>query len=105
VLDRDAFDREVGDGMDRHQPLELMLNLLDHHGRAGGDDGDARQMRLVLGLRHGERLDIVAASSEQPDDAREHARLVVDQHAHRMPSMLLLRPADRIGRSGLGHQC
>ena len=37
-------------------------------------------MRLVLGLRHGERLDIVAAAGEQADDAREHAGLVVDEH-------------------------
>ncbi len=71
--------------MDRHQPLELMLDLLDHHGRTRGDDGDAREMRLVLGLRHGERVDIVAAAGEQADDAGKHAGLVVDEHGHGVP--------------------
>src|SRR5436190_19202126 len=37
-------------------------------------------MLLVLGLRDGERVDVVAAPGEQADDAREHARFVVDQH-------------------------
>jgi hypothetical protein len=35
-------------------------------------------MLAVLGLRHCERLDIVAPAGEQADDAGEHARLVVD---------------------------
>ena len=31
ALDRVALHRQVGDRVDRHQPLELMLDLLDHH--------------------------------------------------------------------------
>ena len=62
-----------------------------------------RQMRLVLGLRHGERVDIVAAAGEQPDDAREHARLVVDEHGQSVGLGLLLALIERIGRSRLGH--
>ena len=33
-LDRVAEKREIGDGMDRDQPIELILDLLDHHRRA-----------------------------------------------------------------------
>src|SRR5215470_16596381 len=62
-------------------------------------------MRLVLGLGHGERLDVVAAAGEQPDDAREHAGLVVDQHGHGVRLEPLLALLERIGRSGLRHQC
>src|SRR5882724_9364308 len=61
-----------------------MTDLLDHHRGARGDDGDAREMLLVLGLRHRETVDVVAASREQPDHAREHARLVVHQHRERV---------------------
>ena len=41
-------------------------------------------MLLVLGLGHGQALDIVAAPGEQPDHARQNARLVVDQHGERV---------------------
>ncbi len=42
---------DVDHAMDRHQAIELVLDLLDHHRRAARHDGDARQMLLVLGLR------------------------------------------------------
>ena len=70
--------------VDRHEPVELLLDLLDHHRRAGGDDGDARQVRAVLGLRHRQALDVVAAAGKQADDAGQHARLVFDQHGQRV---------------------
>ena len=35
-------------------------------------------------LGDGQALDIVAAPGKQPDDARQHARLVVDEHGDRM---------------------
>src|SRR5262249_42455976 len=84
-----ALDRRTGHGhvdhpMHRHQPLELILDLLDHHRSTAGDDGDAREVLLVLGLRDGERVDVVAATGEQADDTREHARLVVDDDGKRM---------------------
>src|SRR5215471_3447723 len=60
-----------------------MLDLLDHHGGAARNDGDAREMLLVLGLRNGQRIDVVAAPGEQADDAREHAGLVVDDDRER----------------------
>ena len=44
--------REVVHLVHRHQPVELRLDLLDHHRRAGGDDGDARQ---VLASRRSRR--------------------------------------------------
>ena len=40
---------------------------------------DAREFG-TLGRPHGQRLDVVAASGEQPRDAREDARLVLDQN-------------------------
>src|SRR5947209_11219137 len=52
-------------------------------------------MLLVLGLGNGETVDIVAAPGEQPDDARKHARLVVDQHRERVALGLFL---DRLSR-------
>src|SRR5678810_1160329 len=50
ALQRRPRGGQVDDTMHRHQPLELVLDLLDHHRRAAGDDGDAREMLLVLGL-------------------------------------------------------
>jgi hypothetical protein len=54
--------RHVDHAIDRHHAVELVLDLLDHHGRAGGDDGDAGEMLLALGLGDGEALDVVAAA-------------------------------------------
>src|SRR5262249_30314611 len=79
-----------------HQPLELVADLLDHHRRPRGDDGDAREVLLVLGLGDRERVDVVPASREQPDHPGENARLVVDQHRQRVPLDLLLDGLSRI---------
>ncbi len=79
ALDVRALDGEIAHAMDRHQPVELRLDLLDHHRRAAGDDGDAREVLLGVGLRHGQALDVVAAAREQADHARQDAGLVVDQ--------------------------
>jgi hypothetical protein len=69
------------DIVDRHQTSELGLDLLDHRGCAGGDDGDAREVAQLVGLGHGQALDIVAAPGEQADDAGQHTGFVVDQNA------------------------
>ena len=79
ALQRLAEHRQIDDAVHIHQPLELALDLRQHLRRAGGDDGEARQMLLVLGLRHRQAIDVVATAREQTGDAREHARLVVDQ--------------------------
>ena len=64
-------------------------------------------MRLVLGLRNGERVDIVAAAREQADDAGQDARLVVDDDGKRMRLGRLLAVVKEIGRGRLlcGHAC
>ncbi|MBS0524627.1 MAG: hypothetical protein JSS04_13445 [Proteobacteria bacterium] len=80
ALDVRALHRQVVHLVHRHQPVELRLDLLDHHRRAGGDDGDARQVLGRVGLGHRQALDVVAAAGEQPDHPGENARLVVDQH-------------------------
>jgi len=54
ALQRRAAAGQIDDAMHRHQPVELILDLLDHHRRTAGDDGDARKVLLVLGLRDGE---------------------------------------------------
>ena len=41
-------------------------------------------MLLVLGLRNGERVDIVATAGEQADDASKHAGLIVDENRERV---------------------
>ena len=85
ALERPALRGEVGDRMDRHQALKLVLDLGQHHRRAGGHDGDPRQVLGVLGLRDGQALDVVAAAGEQADDPGQHARLVVDEDRKRVP--------------------
>ena len=35
---------------------------------------------IVIDLGHGQAFDVVAAAGEQADDARQNARLVVDQN-------------------------
>ena len=56
-----ALARQIAHAMHRHQPFELMLDLLDDGGRAARDDGDARDVLLVLGLGHRQAVDVVAA--------------------------------------------
>ena len=46
-------------------------------------DGDARDL-LVLGRPDRERVDVEAAPGEQPGDAGQHARLVLDEHRQRV---------------------
>src|SRR5262245_53474268 len=53
-------------------------------------------MLPVLGLGHRQGLDIVSAAREQTDDARQHARLVVDQVLERVGVGLLRRRRNRI---------
>ena len=63
--------------MHRHEPQQLRLDLFDDHRRAGGDDGDAREVVDAVGLGDGQALDVVAAAREQADDTRQNAGLVV----------------------------
>ncbi len=63
-----------------HQLVQLLGNLLHHLVRTGGDYGHSRE-RGVLGRRHRQRLDVVAARGEQPRDARKRARLVLHEDA------------------------
>ncbi len=71
AFQRRAFDGEVGDAVHRHQALQLVLDLLDDHRRAGGHDGDAREVLRGIDLGHRQALDVVAAAREQADDAGE----------------------------------
>jgi hypothetical protein len=64
---------------------QLRLDLVDDLRRAGGHDRDARQVALVIGLGHRERLDVVAAAREEADDTRQHAGLVVDDDGEGVP--------------------
>src|SRR4051794_3390846 len=79
-----AFVGQVADPVDRHQPVELVLDLLDDHAGAAGDDGDARNLLFRIDLRHGQALDVVATAGEQADDTGQHARLVIDQDGNRV---------------------
>ena len=69
---------QVGDRMHRHHALKLMFDLGDDGGRAAGDNGDARDVLLVLRFRHGKRVDIIAAARKQADDTGQYAGLVID---------------------------
>src|SRR5262249_39239576 len=50
----------------------------------------ARKMFFVLGLGHGERVDVVAAAGKEADHARQHTRLVIDNDRKRAMNDLLL---------------
>ena len=69
---------QVDDLHDLDELVQLLRDLLDHVVRAGGDDRHPRHRR-VLGRRHRQRLDVVAARGEQAGDARQRARLVLDE--------------------------
>src|SRR3954451_13767967 len=59
ALDRArAGQRHVDHLVDRDHAVELMLDLLDHQRRAGGDDSDAREVFLALRLEDGEAFDV-----------------------------------------------
>src|SRR5262249_19349668 len=84
AFDRIAGKRHVDNVMHGHKSVELVLDLLDHHRRARRNDRDQRQVLPVLGFRNRQGLDVVSATSEQTDNARQHARLVIDQHRERV---------------------
>ena len=44
-----ALERQIPNPVHRNEPLELMLDLLDHRRRPRCDDGDAADVLLVLG--------------------------------------------------------
>jgi hypothetical protein len=60
------------------QAVEVLGDLLDDLVGAGGHDRHARQ-RGVLGGRHGQALDVVAAGRKQRHDARQGTGLVLEQ--------------------------
>ncbi len=39
----------------------------------------------VVHLGHGQAVDVIAAPGKQPDDPRQNARFVFDQHRQRVP--------------------
>ena len=87
--------------MDRHDAFELVGNLLDGFGGAGGDDGDARQALKVGDFGDRQAFDVVAASGKQADDAGEHAGLVVDEHRKDVGFVALgLAGGGGVGRKG-----
>ena len=71
---------QLADLDDRDQLVELLRHLLDGRGLAVDHHGHAR-VALVLGGAHREREDVVPASGEQAADPREHAGLVLHEHA------------------------
>ena len=70
--------------MHRHHAAQLRFDLHDHGGRAGGHHGDARAVAFMVNLGDSQAFDIVATAREQPDDARQNARLIVDHDGERM---------------------
>ena len=44
---------------------------------------DPAAIAIIVHRGDGQAVDIIAAAGEQPDDAREHARLVLHQHGNR----------------------
>ena len=79
-----ALDRlvgvQLGDLDHRDQLVELLGDLLERR-RLGVDDDRHPAEALVLGGAHCEGHDVEPASREQARDAREHAELVLHEHA------------------------
>ena len=90
ALDAGRVARQVHNLMNRHKPFKLRLDLLNHHRRRRGDNGDARRMSRIVHLGHRQALDIIAAARKQPDNARENPRLVVHEDGDCMPFDVLL---------------
>src|SRR6266481_617491 len=84
ALDKGALVGQVVNLVHRNEARQLRLDLLDDHPRSRGHDGDPRQAVAPINLGDGQALDIVAAPGEQPDDARQDARLVVDENGDGM---------------------
>ena len=91
ALDKRALVGQIVDLVHRHQARQLRLDLFDDHPRAGRHDGDPRQAVLAVDLGDGKAFDIVAAPGKQPDDARQDARLIVDENRNRVPLQALHR--------------
>ena len=100
TLDGLAADSEVGDAVHRHQSIELIADLRQHHRGAGRDDGEAREASCFVRLGDGQALDIVAAPGEERSDARQHARLVVDQDGKCVPLAGVLALLEEVGGAG-----
>src|SRR6185312_7643686 len=66
-----------------HELVQLLGDLLDDLVGSHGHDRHARHGR-ILGGRHGERLDVVAARGEEPGHARERPGLVLDEDRKEM---------------------
>src|SRR6185312_15600189 len=66
-----------------HQLVQLLGDLLDDLVGAGGDDGHAREGR-VLGRRDRQRLDVVPARGEETCHARKSAGLVLHEDGEDM---------------------
>ena len=78
ALDVGAGLGQVGDPVDRDQPLELGADLVDHRRRPVGDDGDPAERVAFRDVGHGQAVDVVAAGGEQPGDLGKDPGLVVD---------------------------
>ncbi len=71
--------------MNRHQPIELRDDLVDHLGRAVRDDGDATDRMIMRDVRHRQAVDIISARGEQAGDASKDTRLVGDRQRQDVP--------------------
>src|SRR5690606_34873762 len=81
---------ELDDLDDVDELVELLGHLLERERVDVDDDGDARDL-LVLRRAHGQGVDVERTPGEEAGDARQHARLVLDEHrqgvaSHAAPS-------------------
>ena len=89
--------------MHGHEATKLRFDLREHTRRAARYDRDARQVLLVLSLRYGQALDVVASTREQTDDPRENARLVIHHHSQGRAMLGLVVVGDEVSGSRWGH--
>ena len=101
ALDAAAGIADIDYLCDGDEAEQLLLDLLEHVIGAGGDDSDARLVRVAVDLGDRQRLDVVATGGEQADDAGEHARLVVDDAGERSLLDALVGRGHVIGGGGI----
>ena len=63
-----------------HHAVKLGFDLGDHRCRASRDNRKARNVFFVFGFRYGKGVNVITTPGKQPNDAGQHAGLVLRDH-------------------------
>ncbi len=79
---------QVDDLVDRHEPFQLCMDLVDHRRRAIGYDRDPADSVVLRNVGHSQAVDVITARSEQPGDLRQYASFIVNGDGQDVPLCL-----------------